>query len=406
MSQTVILFWQDNADEFIWQFTNDDNTLTMHQSSLEKIAQTVNLETNAYKLIIVISSTQCFFTQVKVPAGADNKIMAGLPFLIEEKLTDEPENFHITCLTKIDAERWNIVAIERDWLAQVIQQCRQVGLEPDVVVPLILLLPYYENQLTLAMTKRNALIRYHRTLGMELEKNDFLLLVDMLAADSTIPRETILLCEKDDEKNLTETLAEKGFVLKEIKEIKNWAQFFANAAKSSPYNLLQQTFTPKRKYTKETKLYKIAGLLMVAWVSLTVVGKIGQYFYFKHKYETTQVEIEKSYKEIFPDVTRVVSPKTSLQRELDKLTDAKRSGSFLTLITEFGNVTSKFPAAQIESLDFKNSMVTTTLKVDNFTVLKEIGQKLEQDGFTVKQENAVSQNNKVQARLILQKGNR
>jgi type II secretory pathway component PulL len=64
----------------------------------------------------------------------------------------------------------------------------------------------------------------------------------------------------------------------------------------------------------------------------------------------------------------------------------------------------KFPAAQIENMDYKNSILTITLKVENFTILKEIGQKLNEDGFNVKQENAVSQNNAVQARLILQKG--
>jgi type II secretory pathway component PulL len=339
-----------------------------------------------------------------VPAGADNKVLHALPYLVEEKIADEPEALFITRLAKVDAEKWDIVAINREWLAHIIKSCRDNELEPDVVVPDVLLLPYRDNHVTIAVNNINCWARYHKALGIELENASFPLLIESLVADESIPKDVVIVCEKKNDDMISTQLSEKGFQVKEIKEVINWPLFFCNAAKSTSYNLLQNEFAPKRKHTKETKLYKIAGILLAVWVALTFFGKIGQYFYFKLRYEATQTEIEKSYRTVFPDITRVVSPKATLQRELEKLNEAKKRGNFLFLMTDFGKVMTTFPNAQIENIDYKNSTLTLTLHVENFTVLKEIGQKLEQQGFLVKQENAVTQNNQVQATLILQKG--
>ena len=400
----MILFWQPENERYPWQLRHADNETTRNKTTLEIVASAVNVESNRYRLIVIIPSSYCFFTEVKVPPGSDNKISVALPYLLEEKIADEPETLFITRLAKVDQERWNVVAIRKQWLREVIQKLRAHGLEADAIIPDVLLLPQQENCLSLALNQNYCWLRYANTAGMQLERNNLLLLLDSLNVEATIAKDVVLFCEKNEKDALKSMLMEHGFKVIAIKEVNDWGAFFSENAGGNLFNLLQGDFAPKSKSTQERKLLKIAGIILAVSLGLSFFGKIIQYFFFKYQYHITQTEIESSYRRIFPDITRIVSPKTTLQKELQKLNTAKQHGSFLYLMTEFGTAFTKTPNAQIETLDYKNGVLTITLKVENFTLLKELGQNLDQQGFIVKQENAVSQNNAVISRLILQKG--
>ena len=84
--------------------------------------------------------------------------------------------------------------------------------------------------------------------------------------------------------------------------------------------------------------------------------------------------------------------------------DSEAISSFLRLLIMFGEQANKIPNIKLQKLDFNNDQLRINIQADTFERLKDLNQALLALGLNVTQEKASTQDNKVEASLLLKRG--
>ncbi|MCX4029989.1 hypothetical protein H0A36_02030 [Endozoicomonas sp. SM1973] len=97
--------------------------------------------------VLVLPSQRCTVTAVKVPSKQRKHIEQSVPFLLEEQLVEDVEEYHLTLLAVTEEQLVPVIAVNKVYLAQVLSYCQEHGVEPDRIVPASVLLATEANQL-------------------------------------------------------------------------------------------------------------------------------------------------------------------------------------------------------------------------------------------------------------------
>ena len=85
------------------------------------------------RIVALLPVAQVLAVPVNAPLRQQRQLQAALPFLLEETLATEVERFHVIAGNRIDSQRLQLVAIEREWLASALACMQAAGVDPDIV---------------------------------------------------------------------------------------------------------------------------------------------------------------------------------------------------------------------------------------------------------------------------------
>ena len=110
-------------------------------------------------------------------------------------------------------------------------------------------------------------------------------------------------------------------------------------------------------------------------------------------------------KETFPDIRRVVNPRAQFEQRLRGLDLGGAEGHhlFLQMLGVLGTVLAEIPGTIIESLSFRNEVMSLQLRASNVETLDRIKQKLEEGGlFEAEIQSATQGDEAIEGRMQLQ----
>lgn len=147
--------WHDDllieADEpltlsWCWSSAEGKVDATVVTDTLAALVEQLKAKPKA-QTVLVLPSERCTLTSVKVPSKQRKHIEQSVPFLLEEQLVEDVEDYHLTLLAVTEQQMVPVIAVNKVYMEKVLQVCEENGLEPDRMLPASVLLTTGDNQL-------------------------------------------------------------------------------------------------------------------------------------------------------------------------------------------------------------------------------------------------------------------
>jgi type II secretion system protein L len=172
-------------------FRNDEllsepNACYLNQivSQLPDTVAATALSNPLFKVIVIVPAESVSLSEVTLPSSQSKHIAKALPFMLEDELTEEVENVHFALTPKNKSKTINVAVIRRTLLQYWIDCLMDVGLQPHVLTPDVLMVPRAENAWALLFDGDRMLLRHDNALGLAFAANQTTTLLGVTLEDA------------------------------------------------------------------------------------------------------------------------------------------------------------------------------------------------------------------------------
>ena len=282
-------------------------------------------------LVICIPGEQVRIHKIKAPSRNRRRFLASLPYVIEDKLLHDTENYHLSPLTK-DKKTTHIpvAIIKKSYLEELLKKFNLKEWRIKIVIPDFLTIDSHEPGIwTLDVSDMPNLLRIPgpdggATLSGEIVQQPLGSLVLAIESAETIPDKLKVRVRDNQQYDLVRQWSDvlDRFKIKlEIHEDQRpralWLSRF-NLPKSN-LNLLTGDYAPQKETKKHLlRLLPITGLA-AALVLVSIIQWVVDGARIKSEYLRLNNEIEETYRAAFPDARNLVDPRFQMEQQLLKI---------------------------------------------------------------------------------------
>lgn len=384
MSETLLIHYNiDNPQQATWSLCNDEGELTgkITSGSLDDLN-----ELAASHPAVVLLNSQCLhINQLKLPTQNMQKMLKAVPYVIEEYIAEDIENFHFVISKNKNSDKTAVVGIDKATLQNVIQVFQQANIFIEKIIPDVLCMPAD------ASNKQWACLNYHDDSYLQTDTLNGLLLshnllpyviTNMLQDEKlTTPEKIIFFYEQENSSAFNQLNIENEDI-----EFINVAYnahplvvFCGHYKQALPLNLLQHEFKQKRKSSGYWHHWRLAASLAVVWMALHLGVTGFQYSKLTEENQKTSAEIEKIYKTTFPQSRKIVNPRVQMEQKLKELksnSGSNGNGLLFLLSESFGTLSHDKDNITLQSLTFRNNRMDIGLDSTNLQAIESLNKNL------------------------------
>ncbi len=387
MKERIDYLWCDNHGK------TDHAGTAFHPDQLPMFPK--NLRTT-----LIIPGEHVLLLSITLPKASLAQLRKAVPYALEEQLIDDVDDLHFVLSQQSASGEIKVGVIKKTVLRDLLQRCEALGLFPEVAIPDYLALPLVPDAWHVYLDDRRALIRQADLQGLSVGAEA---LLDVLRLE--LPKKIMIDYDDANEYFDVESLNELNIEM-EFAAVHEFSMelFLKGLSQNKPnFNLLQAEFVMKKAASREGKRWKLAGFLIATWFAVWLVGHTVEYFVLKHRLANLQSQVKAMYLQVFPNAQGVIDPQLRIQRLLNQVQNGQNGAEFLNLLTQVGSEIQELKLnVTISSFSYRDHILTLSLSTTNFEVLSNLTQALQQQGLTVRQDNAATQGANVTARLIVQ----
>lgn len=355
------------------------------------------------RVVALAPGADVLLTTATLPTRNRKRMMAAVPFALEEQLISDVENMHfalgpITALGPVP-----VAAVERRHMQQWLDDLQQVELRPDALIPEQLALPWQAGSWTLLYEAHQVLVRTAPQQGFATEPAliGTLLRGALQDAGAAQPnRLEVHLCVPLDDA-LAAIVAEFNLTLEVIACDDALALFAAHYAPDQAINLLQGSFSRNEQFGRLWRPWRMTAALLAAWIVLGMGTRIIEYQRLAHEKVALESKIEQVYRQAFPGDKNLVNPRVQMERHLAELSGGGKNGAgFLDLLAQTGPAFKATPGLTIKTLRSQNGELELELNIKDLQELDKLKQRLATAGpLSVEIVSAAARDGKVEGRL-------
>lgn len=398
-TKLFIHFYQQQLNQVDWLLTDDAGAVIRY---VEDAPLPLQSELPAdLQIIVLVPTEDTFITQVKITQLPPTRLLQAVPFAVEEQLTMDIEQLHfamgdwqnqelpVACVAHSQMQEWRNMLAAND-------------LQAHVLCPDVFAIPLREHTWSIVIEEKISLIRTAWQSGYAVDNNNLSTVLSQLLHEAKDKPQAIYF-----NNNAIEPLSFIENIPLYIKQppqdfLINAAQFYSQ---NKIINLLQGQYQIKNR-SKIGANWRLAGFLLIIWFALFVISHVTEYIYLKVKYNRLDNQINTLYKQAFPQATSVVSPRTRIEHELERLTTAAAGNRFLQLLAAVGNLLYQNPKIRVQELSYQNNQLTLNILADRFETLDVFSRTLKTQGFSLTQTGTSNKNKNVSTQLIVSGGKR
>ncbi len=337
--------------------------------------ETVPVKSRADEVYAVIPGELFVSTEVSVPTRSRSKMQQALPFVLEDRLTEEVDSYHFVVLEWKPGKAVVTGFLSKEHVADWCNRFKQAGVQLYGMVADYQLLPIHpQATVTIAeQTEGRVSVLKSNGTGATLDGNTIGIWWDSLQGEN-IPAAV-------NSHNLAQTLLRQGGGnVKEWSIGEDFPAWFRNGtAVTKTPNILLQTETGK-EHGKSIPGLRIA-LIFLAIAAIAKLGIDGyEYVLLEGENKRITREITNLFKTTFPDEKRIVNARAQLQQKLKTLQRGETSGSGFQGLLAVVAQAIKSSRSTIEEISFRDSVMEVLCSVKNFAELDGLQQHLAKAG--------------------------
>jgi len=360
------------------------------------------------KIIVFIPGSYVHIATYLIPARNRQKIMQAVPYAMEDDLIGEVEDFHFALPSKLPQNNIPVCAIRHELIESVLTRFAEYEVQPQLIVPETLALPFQRQQWTVLMEDDNSIIRTDSFSGYVCDTSQLALYLDLSINEATEEQpEAIHII---DARQQTDSDVPGLAPTPELQIVKtplhtSLLEIFAkNTNESDSINLLQGIYAAKNQRSKVWKKWiPVASILAVLLLFQAIDGMIN-YQSVQSELKSTNERIHKLFKQSLPDAKKMSNIKVRMKRRLVALQNTGQAGQsgFLPLLAKSAKAIQANPSTIIRNINYRSGKLDMEISIDNLQSLEKMKQMISQSGLNVNVRSASVQGNAVIVRLSIQ----
>ena len=330
-------------------------------------------QSDGARQILVAPSEAVTLHRLALPSRKRSTWARAVPFALEDYLVEDIETLHFALGGAVDGGYLPVAVVDRILLSAWLETCDQAGLTPAAVVPDSLLLPWQNDEWSVLLEARRALVRTGRWEGFATERDNLALLLAQALAEAgeTKPRRLRVWGAPATE------LAETGVELSpEDTPSEPLALFASGYQPATVLNLLQGGYSRQAHWGRWLRPWRAAAALAGMALLVQIAGQVYDHWRLQREVTALRTEIERTFKDALPEATRIVNPKVQMETRLRELAPSGGSG-FLELLYQGAQPLAHFPNVTLRGLGYRDGQLDLALEGGDPAVLDRLRQQFE-----------------------------
>ena len=420
MDTLLIHFDPTAPDHATWSLVNNAGELTtmISQGSLEDATALAD----NHRAVILLDNTAVHVNTVKLPIKNRQKLMRAVPFALEEQLADDIDDLHFVAGKPSPDNIVPVAAIKHETLKNIINIFKQAGIDPVAIIPDTLCLTASSKQWSILFHGNKLNVQFDTFKGGEFDKNIIskLLTSNLEQQAENLPEKVILFTPEDnaedgdDKKAIDELISTISSCLNDDIEFVNVSYnthplviYCGQYQKAMPLNLLQDAYKPKQKGNIDWRRWRLAASLAIFFLCLHLGSASVQYYDLLEKNNQLSSQINKIYKNTFPQTKKIVNARVQMEQKLNKLKGTSSntsSGDVVELLASSASALSTEKSITLQSISFRNNRMDIELTGTNLQAVESLNKKLNnQKSIKAEIVTSSSEKNQVKSSIRIQK---
>lgn len=330
-------------------------------------------QSDGARQILVAPSEAVTLHRLALPSRKRSTWARAVPFALEDYLVEDIETLHFALGGAVDGGYLPVAVVDRILLSAWLETCDQAGLTPAAVVPDSLLLPWQNDEWSVLLEARRALVRTGRWEGFATERDNLALLLAQALAEAGETKPRRLRVWGAPATELAETEVELS---PEDTPIEPLALFASGYQPATILNLLQGGYSRQAHWGRWLRPWRAAAALAGMALLVQIAGQVYDHWRLQREVTALRTEIERTFKDALPEATRIVNPKVQMETRLRELAPSGGSG-FLELLYQGAQPLAHFPNVTLRGLGYRDGQLDLALEGGDPAVLDRLRQQFE-----------------------------
>ena len=330
-------------------------------------------QSDGARQILVAPSEAVTLHRLALPSRKRSTWARAVPFALEDYLVEDIETLHFALGGAVDGGYLPVAVVDRILLSAWLETCDQAGLTPAAVVPDSLLLPWQNDEWSVLLEARRALVRTGRWEGFATERDNLALLLAQALAEAGETKPRRLRVWGAPATELAETEVELS---PEDTPIEPLALFASGYQPATVLNLLQGSYSRQAHWGRWLRPWRAAAALAGMALLVQIAGQVYDHWRLQREVTALRTEIERTFKDALPEATRIVNPKVQMETRLRELAPSGGSG-FLELLYQGAQPLAHFPNVTLRGLGYRDGQLDLALEGGDPAVLDRLRQQFE-----------------------------
>ncbi len=330
-------------------------------------------QSDGARQILVAPSEAVTLHRLALPSRKRSTWARAVPFALEDYLVEDIETLHFALGGAVDGGYLPVAVVDRILLSAWLETCDQAGLTPAAVVPDSLLLPWQNDEWSVLLEARRALVRTGRWEGFATERDNLALLLAQALAEAGETKPRRLRVWGAPATELAETEVELS---PEDTPIEPLALFASGYQPATVLNLLQGGYSRQAHWGRWLRPWRAAAALAGMTLLVQIAGQVYDHWRLQREVTALRTEIERTFKDALPEATRIVNPKVQMETRLRELAPSGGSG-FLELLYQGAQPLAHFPNVTLRGLGYRDGQLDLALEGGDPAVLDRLRQQFE-----------------------------
>lgn len=323
-------------------------------------------------------------------ARSPAQMQQALPYAIEDQLAATIETQHVAWVPATNPEQVSVAVVARERLDASLASLRARELEPDVLVPEPLLLPWQVGVATVLVEPGRAVLRYGEARAFVGQPDELL----MFAGSVDAGLDGVLVGAQ-----------QSPLPLRATRRVDDALLAYADALRGeAPLNLLQGDYAPRRRAGHTQRAWLLAAGLAVVGLLLSFAHGLLERAQLASLVDRQRAEMADLYRAAVPGATRVVDAEQQLRSAL-AATGRGRGDASLSLLAQAAPGLSTDSRIQLDALELRDDSLELVVNAPDVAALDALRQRLAV-GAAVELTAATPGSKGVEGRLRLSGGGR
>ncbi|MEW5755798.1 MAG: type II secretion system protein GspL [Pseudomonadota bacterium] len=387
-----------------WLNPADQSGLT--EGTVEQLAAVAK----GHPLAVVIPGEAVLTLNARLPTQSRAKLLRAVPYAVEDQLAADVDELHFA-LGERQGDGVQVGVVSHDKMRQIGEVFATHGLEPEIVAPDYLLVPYEEGAWQIWHEDGRILLRTGLHDGAALEAENFAQYLKLVLAEVDDEHRPAKIMVYEAQPHDWAWLEEICVPLEiPVERREHQGHLLALAAsgftEGQTLNLLQGDYSRREQLGRMWRPWIPAAAIFGGLIVIQLLTMGVDYFRLQSEYNRLSDEVKQVYLNTFPDAQKVVNARVQMEQRLTKVRSAREQGGdlYLGLLESFSQIYANGLRPELERLRFQDEALTVDMTLDSLGALDNLKAQLAKDqNIQAEVVSADTKGDKVMARVQMKR---
>ena len=342
-------------------------------------------------VIVLVPATTVLTTSVNIPIKGGSRLLAALPFALEEQLADDIDDLHFAAGARRDSGLVPVAVVARDQMSEWLGRLDEAGLSVSRIIPENYGLARIPGTMSLLSADDQIIFNDgadNEFVMQSASPSDALAVAGALddsGGEDSVAGHLLVYCESGDEERfqhdwnaLRHELASVDINLLPDGALPRLA---VTVAAGNGINLLQGRYGAKTEIGTLFRPWRYAAILFLTLGLLAFGGKVADYYRLTQEETVLKTQFEQAYRSIRPgDQREIVDPVATVNSVRRSLGGPSALQVLLPSLVQLGQALQQNQTANIEAISYRAGVIDVRLTAPDVATLDSIQKAVSNSG--------------------------